>query len=150
MTRILAIDPGTTTGLAVYLPERKVIETRQIGPEDHHEVLYKLCYQSDEIVCEDFNFRPNPGRRKIVLDSKEYIGVVKLVNQQYGIPYRLQQPSQAKNLWDDKKLKALRLNGSPLWSPGNPHAMDALRHLLYYLTVWKKDHSWVNQLKGKL
>ena len=100
MTRILAIDPGTTTGLAVYHTTQHKIELKQVGPEDHHKYLYKLCSQSDEVVCEDFNFRPNPGRRKIVLDSKEYIGIVKLANQVYGTPYRLQLPSQAKGLYN--------------------------------------------------
>lgn len=147
MTRILAIDPGTTTGLAVYHTTEDRWELAQIGPEPHHLALYRLCCNADEIVCEDFNFRPNPGRRKIVLDSKEYIGIAKLASEQYDIPLRMQLPSQAKGLWSDDKLKAL-----DRWFAGNSykHAMDATRHMLYYLTVWKKDNTFVMRLKGKL
>lgn len=145
MTRILAIDPGTTTGLAVYLTSRDKWQIQQVGPEPHHKYIFDLCVKSDMVICEDFNFRPNPGRRKIVLDSKEYIGVVKLAHEMYGTPYRLQLPSQAKGLFDDKKVKALNL-----WSPGKPHAMDAVRHLLYYRVVWNKERAILDDLKGKL
>lgn len=142
MVKILAVDPGVTTGMATFDTETKKWRRWQIGPEDHHELLWDEMREVDELVCEDFNFRPNPNRRKVILKSVEYIGVMKLYSSGHGAPLRIQLPSQAKGLWTDDKLKKLGL-----WEPSLKHAMDATRHMLYYLVVWRKDSSWLQMLK---
>lgn len=134
--RIYSIDPGTTTGIARWNSETGSLHLQQIGPNEHHAALYRdlaLCGPTF-VVCESFTFRPNPGRKKVVLDSREYIGVAKLFCSINVAQYVEQQPSQAKGFWKDDKIKALGL-----WEPGQKHAMDALRHLLYF-RVFKLGH----------
>lgn len=143
MATMISLDPGTTTGYVIGNPEDGFV-TGQIGPEDHHHALYKLlkAFEPVVVICEAFTFRPNPGRRKIVLDSKEYIGVTRLYCEEYDIKYVEQQPSQAKGFWTDDKLKK-----AELWEPGKKHAMDALRHMLYYVTFAENDHTYIMKLK---
>lgn len=134
---IIALDPGTTTGWAVRYGDGKW-KRGQLGPEPHHLKLWHLLenFKPDVIVCEEFQFRPNPGRKMVVLDSKEYIGVAKLFASMVRLvqskdlehpKIQIQYAHQAKNFWTDKKVKKL-----DLWIPGKQHAMDATRHLLYY------------------
>lgn len=88
------------------------------------------------IVCESFQFRQGKQRAGIVLDSCEYIGVVKLFYQQrkkslpnsFQLDLRMQTAAQAKTFVTDDKIKKLGL-----WAPGQKHAMDAMRHLLFTL-----------------
>ena len=83
-------------------------------------------------ICERFEYR-NTSRAGLVLDSKEYIGVVNLFAQDRSAtlrrPVAYQNASEAKGFVRDSHIKKLGL-----WSSGNPHAMDATRHLLYWLT----------------
>lgn len=140
---LLALDPGTTTGYCVY--EQGSFVFGQIGPEMHHKPLWALMKGTEPttIICEDFTFRPNPNRRKVVLDSKEYIGVVKLYGSAYDVPVKMQMASQAKGFWgEDNRIRKLGL-----WQPGQRHAMDALRHMLYYLSFDLNDNRFLLQLK---
>lgn len=146
MKRIVALDPGGTTGWAMW-QDRPLMEDAglwnyftigQMGPEPHHEDLYaslELWHVSDyTIVCESFEFRQGKQRHNIVLDSKEYIGVVKLLQQQRNIPVVFQTAALGKGFVTDDKLKVMGL-----WYPGKKHAMDAMRHLIYYM-VTKRGH----------
>lgn len=137
---VIAFDPGGTTGVAILTPtSRKRIHVRQLT--EIWELLNR--YSPDEVVVERFQFRYGGGRSKVDLTAKEVIGVIKLWCALKNVPLFEQTPSQAKNLWTDKKLKQL-----DLWLP-MPHAMDATRHLLYHLVVTKGDRSWLEQLKPR-
>lgn len=73
------------------------------------------------------------GRDKLVLDSKEYIGVIKLAVQTYeGVTVHSHNASEGKYFIDDNKLTAL---GWYRLTQALPHARDSLRHLLRHLTV---------------
>ncbi len=147
MKRIVALDPGGTTGWAYWqdTPIRTSNESPwdhftagQIGPEEHHEQLFahlEFLHTSDyTIVCESFEFRQGQQRHNIRLDSKEYIGVVKLLGQQRNLPVVFQTAALGKGFVSDEKLKVMGL-----WIPGKQHARDALRHLIYYMVV-KQHH----------
>lgn len=139
---ILALDPGGTTGMSVcnYVDDGVddfVGEWRfgQIGPQPHHEALWTLmadlCIPGIElrIVCESFEYRNN-SRAGLVLDSVEYIGIVKLFVARYGVPLTMQTASMGKGFTKDQNIKKLGL-----WQSGKKHANDATRHLLYYLAT---------------
>lgn len=146
MTRIMAFDPGRTTGVA-FLHDNGGINTYElrqviIGDKDlTHEFIFNdtAIARPHEIVYERFQYQRRPN---VDLYPVEVIGVLKMYTQKLDIPIKEQTPAQAKNLWTDSKLKTLGL-----WEPSQPHAMDALRHLLYYMTVWKEDRTWINLLK---
>lgn len=141
MLRIVALDPGGTTGWA-YLTQQKPheevrredIQCGQLEGDNHHLQLYNMLgnYQVSDfvLVVEAFEYR-NTSRAGLVLDSKEYIGVAKLFYfermRKLGQQYQEQSASQAKGFVKDTHIKRL-----DLWSPGMPHAMDAMRHLIYF------------------
>lgn len=142
--KVVALDPGTTTGIAVfddYNEGETEWERTQLGPQAHHLQLFDhLCYHDpDIVVCESFIFQP---RRKVILDSVEYIGVAKLWCEDEKKPLKLQTPAQGKAFWTDDKIRSLGL-----WQASRPHAMDATRHLLFY---WMQhvDGRFVESLKG--
>jgi hypothetical protein len=141
----IALDPGTTTGIAVFDDELDKLDAFQIGPEEHHSELYSLLNGLDPavVISERFQFRPvDKNRQRIVLDSREYIGVAKLYCQRNRKPFVLQTPAEAKGFWTDDKIRKL-----DLWIPSHPHAMDATRHLLYY---WMRSQGnmFIDKLKG--
>lgn len=148
--RILSLDPGTTSGYCVYTEDKK-FKAGELGPDEHHRSLWDLlCDEGpDLVICEEFTHRPvfeKDGkvqvRRNVILDSKEYIGVVKLWCQMFDAELVMQYASQAKDFWDNDKLK--RAN---LYIKGSTHKRDAMRHMLYYLTFTKYDNTYVRRLK---
>lgn len=141
---IIALDPGGTTGWAYWRAEvlqdptteeyefyKESWDCGQLGPSEHHLDLYNfLGGQETEdytIVSESFEYR-NKSRPGLDLSSKEYIGVAKVFCQERGIPYYEQTASMGKGFVKDANIKRLGL-----WSSGWKHAMDAYRHLLYYM-----------------
>jgi hypothetical protein len=142
---IVALDPGGTTGVATYESANQTWERLQLE-RDHHEQLYDLLvdWEPDVIVCERFLYQRREINKGVSLrlDSVEYIGVTRLYCKEHNVELVMQTASQAKGLWTDIKLKKVGL-----WIPGKVHAMDATRHLLYYITVAMHDSTYVMKLK---
>jgi hypothetical protein len=150
---VLALDPGGTTGWAyfraetLYNPEqerREYINSKwlvgQLESPEHHDELNNFlgqCHTTDyRIICERFEYR-NQSRAGLDLSSREYIGVTKRFCQARQVPLMMQTAAQAKGFVKDAHIKKLGL-----WSPGKKHAMDALRHLLFYLTNSYEDRDF--------
>ena len=168
LPNILALDPGGTTGFCWYCPSgqyNRGPDRGHIGPHEHHDELYRFLgdvYKASvgipqqpeqlHIVCESFEFRRTERHRDFIdYIPREYIGVVKLFYQRFRSSPGIQPASllltqqtamQAKNFFDDDKVKALGL-----WVPGKKHAMDATRHYLYYRTFTLGDKSLLQQLR---
>lgn len=156
--RIAAIDPGVTTGIAFYVlhPDKVSYDfkTLEMGPDEHHMKLFSWLEteRPDIVVTERFEYRivkskgtEMPGVR---LESREYIGVCKLycqvwsqVSQREYVP---QTSGSAKNLFTDTKLKTLGLYQAP---SGRQHMNDAVRHLMYYITVTLNRKDFLAPLK---
>jgi hypothetical protein len=144
---VIALDPGGSTGWALY--QAQLLVTPGGTPEwydekwlsgtlnqpDHHRTLYGLLEQHHtqqyHVVVESFEYR-NKSRPGLELVSKEYIGVAKLFCQDRKVPYYSQTASQGKGLVKDYNLRNLGL-----WFGGREsrHAMDAARHLVYWLVT---------------
>src|SRR4051812_23358195 len=110
--RIVALDPGGTTGMA--MTDDKGIsvsgaesarnqfnaswQIHHMGPEEHHKELYQglMLTRPDVIVCESFEFRQGSQRANINLMSKEYIGVVKLYRDVTKTPVVFQTAAAGK------------------------------------------------------
>jgi hypothetical protein len=145
----IALDPGGTTGWAYYratkmecpeiLPEAKVVyewyeeewNVGQLGPDDHADELLLLLEtnhtQEYHIICE--RFIPRPGKIGAKLDeAPRYITIAEMFAKDRGVPLHMQMPAQAKNFVPNTTVKKLNL-----WYPGQKHAMDAMRHLLFWL-----------------
>lgn len=140
--RIVALDPGRTTGVAIFSSASKTgldfhVSHLQIGPGPHHleldEFLYGQMQKSDRdgliIVCEGFDNRANPATELV---SLEYIGVTKRFQQKYSRTVKLEIQSPSQRIWTtNAKLVAWNWLIEPAWP--NRHANDGFRHLGYFL-----------------
>jgi hypothetical protein len=156
MKRVVALDPGGTTGVRTWTDhdevsglEGDVWEDYHLGPHEHHEELYDFLKNNMHyiwtenagemiIVYETFEFRRGDGHREgINLMSREYIGVVKLFHQTYGIPVVGYTAGTGKGFIPDKAVNGMEANAKlkvmGLYLPGKKHSNDATRHLIYYL-----------------
>lgn len=131
MTRLLCLDPGGVTGVAIFEysvdTEAELTHYEQV-PGSLRGFLDWYKHNSeqlnwDEVVCEDFTLRINvkfPDLSPVYI-----IGALEALEWP-NVP-RFQQPTQ-KPLCDDNRLKKLGLH-----KPGNGHANDAIRHGIIYL-----------------
>lgn len=124
---IMSIDPGGTTGWSLWT--KTEIKTGEISEDEHHGTLAYVIrfYEPELIICESFEYR-NTSPAGLNLIPVEYIGIVKLVAVNILADVEMQTASIAKGFVKDENIKRLGL-----WEPGKPHAMDALRHLLFYI-----------------
>lgn len=154
LMRVVAIDPGVTTGVAIHevFPDSVNPQWRkeELGPDKHHLDLWKFFQFNPPsvIVCERFEYRNvrhrganMPGIR---LESREYIGVCELYSQMHNVPLEMQTVASAKNLFTDDKLKGLGLYRAP---SGRQHMNDATRHALYYIVVTLGRRDYLDGLK---
>jgi len=145
--RLLALDPGATTGWALFVKgaptERyrsgqvsqdkvwRLLETAKIATTEADE-LDEDGYADLKIICESFQHRQLP---KVDLSPVEVIGVVKEWARQNSVEIVWQTAAQGKAFWDNNRLAALDLLRKPqtTWR----HANDAMRHILWYLGFGK-------------
>jgi hypothetical protein len=141
---IIGLDPGGTTGFCIYYPQLKKFTVGQIDGENCHRRLSHLLQANypRTVVCERFDYRAK--QRSADLTPVEMIGVLKLFQQAHPrVEVVFQTQLKGKTgLWTDNKLKVL-----DLYIPATPHGMDAVRQVLYYLTVEKDDPYWVERYK---
>jgi hypothetical protein len=145
MYRLLAIDPGGTTGWATYTAERMFCypgkheyynekwASGQLTGRHHADLellIENQCVSEYTVICESFQHRNDPLRPKVDNMASEYIGTVSTICERRGFNLVMQTSSMAKGFVKDTHIKSLGL-----WFPGyaKRHARDAQRHLLYYL-----------------
>jgi hypothetical protein len=154
---ILAIDPGPGTGFALLADTGLEVWQQQYDPlHGGHLKLYRalldLRLGLDKIILEPFTFRKDDQTRdKIDFTAAEYVGVVRTFAQLYAVPLVLQQASitvGSTAFWGDSAQGNAKLRKLDLWdSRQAPHGMDALRHLLYYMTFTLNQDVWLQRLK---
>jgi hypothetical protein len=113
-----------------------------------------FCMQEDvTFILERFEWRKDPvaqERSKISYVPAEVCGIAKERSIRDRFTLVEQSASQATGhgkgnegaFWDDHKLKKLGL-----YVPGKRHAMDALRHVLYYRTFTLQDQTLLRRLR---
>jgi hypothetical protein len=141
--RVIGIDPGGTTGWATFSAYRyfdyasqsyeyEDVEWTcgQLGPEKHHQALEQLLglqrVEYYTIVCERFTDRVTG--HSVDLTAREYIGVIQKYCQEDKVPLVMQMSAQAKGFTNSKNLRKLGL-----YYAKDKHAMDAYKHVLWYL-----------------
>lgn len=132
--KIVALDPGVTTGFAVgHINDGEM--TVRAGQEawSHQELWAQLhLAEPDAIVCESFEFRNN-ARKGLILYSVELIGIVHLFcSPSYRNPsvaLYMQTAAKGKGYYTNTHLQA-----TGVYVRGIPHGMDAVRHLLHWYT----------------
>lgn len=149
--RLVALDPGGTTGWATWDDDRGTIESGELTGDHHLELYNFLDFGNfDIIIYESFQYRRKEIDKGVafVLDSVEYIGVIKLFVQ--DVKYNFleppdliaQTPATGKGFWTNDKLKKVGA-----YKPGSEHEKDARRHLLQYMTFKLNRQEWLHKLR---
>jgi hypothetical protein len=138
---IYSFDPGLVTGWCHISVHEGEVGIFNCGESDHLQIgnmLYdnnSLRYAVDKpeidisFVCESFTMSP---KKTPAPWSLETIGLIRYFAERNQVPFHLQTPSQAKNLISNDVIKR-----AGLYKPGQGHAMDSIRHALYFLIVKK-------------
>jgi len=141
---LLCLDPGETTGFAVFNREKLVRFGELSGTIKHNDINSALLtnfiheIQPTHIVCEDYRIYSHKLKRHAYsrVMTIRLIGAIEFICQMENIPLTFQMAAQAKGFVTDERLK-----NWGFWYRGVKHARDAIRHGLYFIIV-------NNQLKG--
>lgn len=129
---LIALDPGETTGVAIWFPSEASFilqqwNTKDLMPSFNHlrEVLH--LNKIKHIRFEDYKVYDHKARDHVnnSLHTAQWIGCIKLCADLQQVPRSEKMAQAAKTFWTDDKLKII-----DAYSPGMRHARDALRHLL--------------------
>ena len=142
MATLISLDPGGTTGVAVFYFDEfsvELVRTLQVKGDLKGFLVWAESAQLPEydvIVCEDFVLRPGVHGANII---PAYIIGALQAKMGHDYPIVLQKPSQ-KRLCPDDVLKRMGY-----YKVASPHANDAIRHGIIYLRQMKHK---VTLLKG--
>jgi len=137
--RVLGIDPGGTTGLALYDGRRWLVgETPSLV--QLHAVL-KL-WRPSVVVAEQFIPEPN---RPVARDALWAEGVIRLWRMGHTGDF-------IKLIWSNRgNVMSLctdeMLHANDLWIKSMRHGRDAIRHVLHYLVTKEHDSRWIEFTK---
>jgi hypothetical protein len=139
--RILALDPGETTGFAVFdsLPKagRRVdwVEIDQVktgNPEEAVEALVRLFDECrpDRVVYESYHVYDWKKEQHVwsPVFTVQVIGCIWTLCRLRKIPFSTQSAQNAKGFWTDDMLTKYHL-----YQRGLRHGRDATRHALHFL-----------------
>lgn len=128
--RVLAVDPGLTSGYMVVHNDH-VVRHGQLSPMDmcnvfESEAIMKAGGER-AFVYERFQITPMTAKNSPQPTALEIIGVLKYFAYVYKIKVYEQTPTNAKRFSTNKKLKELGL-----YATGQEHCRDAARHYLLW------------------
>lgn len=135
--RLLAVDPGETTGWALFA-NLDLVDCGQIPTKlDPAGELEKLLDKTQPlvVVAEDYRIYKWKAKQHTGSDlfTPRLLGALDLLCHQRGIPLYLQMAQLAKVFCTDDKLKHWGF-----YKKGQRHARDAIRHGCYWLVFGKQ------------
>lgn len=129
MATVVAVDPGGTTGIAVWSPDLG-LSLREIAPASNAVDWLADIARGPKVtfVVERYIITPATAKMSQQHDALEIIGALKFIARKYNHPLVMQTPAEAKKFSTDAKLKTVGW-----YQPGHGHARDASRHALLFL-----------------
>ena len=136
---LIAVDPGETTGYAVFIDTR-LDHYAQVSADDIWgaakwlETFIKK-YNPKVVVVEDYRVYSWRAKQHTWSDlfNPRLIGGREVLFGMHDVPLIKQQPQVAKGFCTDDKLKSWGF-----WMKGQPHVRDAIRHGCYYILFNKQ------------
>jgi hypothetical protein len=127
---VVAVDPGGTTGIALWTPPMGLSLKEVRGGDKAVDWLADIARQVGHahFVVERYIITPATAKMSQQHDALEIIGALKFLIRKYGHTLTMQTPAEAKAFSTDKKLKNVGW-----YQPGQGHARDASRHALLFL-----------------
>lgn len=131
--RLLCLDPGETTGWAVFEDGMFSASGQASTAANGWKEIDKLFTDVNPTMLVYENYRVYSHKLERHSNSEVYtlrlVGVIEyLAEVKFGIPYFNQMANQAKGFVTDDKLKAWGM-----YQRGHRHARDAIRHGCYFL-----------------
>lgn len=142
ISRVLAVDPGLLSGVAIFdfaapdqatLAHSAELPWHELGELAEAEIAEHGA--SLAVVCERFTITAKTAQNSQAPWSLECIGMLQWLAYKHGAgDFTLQAVNEAKNVFPNERLKAL-----DYWHRGGEgHARDAIRHGLLFLLT----HGW--------
>lgn len=132
--RVLALDPGETTGACVFNGPH-LFDARQLQTGLMPQAAVEVChyiqgFDPDIVVIEDYRVYSwkTKDHAWAGLHTPRLIGATEYICHQLLKPLVKQTAQQGKGFCTDDKLMAWGL-----YQKGEKHARDAIRHACYYL-----------------
>ena len=130
MATVVGVDPGGTTGLAIWSPHLGLSLREVQGADQAVDWLADMAAGAGRhFVVEKYIITPQTAKLSQQHDALEIIGALKFLVRKHGHTMTFQSPSEAKAFSKDDKLKRVGW-----YQPGLGHARDASRHVLLYLS----------------
>jgi hypothetical protein len=137
--KILGIDPGETTGVAVFLDSSFVscdqLKTKEMPLAADTMSRYIMNQRPDIIVMEAYRIYNWKTRSHANSDvhTLRLIGAIQYIAYLDGIPVVFQGAGEGKGFCTNEKLEEWGF-----YSAAKRHAMDATRHIAHYLLFNKE------------
>lgn len=132
--RVIAIDPGKTTGYAAWQEGHAEPWSGQesdcVAFGKRLDLWLGSSHLRTTVVIERFIINVKTVGNSQAPWSLELIGVARYLAAKYDAEFELQTPADAKSFMPDDRLKKLGW-----YMPGKVHANDALRHLGLFLAT---------------
>lgn len=135
MATVVAVDPGGTTGIAVWSPGLG-LSLREIKPAAQAvDWLAQVASHglAKTFVVERYVITPATAKMSQQHDALEITGALKYLARKHGHSIVIQTPAEAKKFSTDAKLKNVGWYEKSLGQGFEGHARDASRHLLLFL-----------------
>lgn len=140
MTRVLAVDPGETTGYCLIEANDGSVMLATHGSwsglEPYLEptaLASNLIKSASIVIVEDFRIYPHAAQAMIgrELFAPKELGRIELVCEIWSKPLHYQMASEAKQIWNNRRF----VEKLPAFYQAitNIHARDAARHALCYI-----------------
>ncbi len=130
---LIALDPGETTGVAVF-KEGVLSLVDQIAQREFDLAIKEMASlisttEPTIAIIEDYKVYSHKAdaHKWSKLHTPRLIGGIQALCILHEVPYRMQMAS-AKSFCNDERLKDWRM-----YQVGKPHATDAVRHGLYFI-----------------
>jgi hypothetical protein len=133
---LLCLDPGDTTGYAVFdsgaLVKAGQFRVTPLSLAKFHTLFRH--YKPDRIVAENYRVYQHKLKQHAnsTVPTIQYVGAIKSFAQLLGIPVTWQWAFQAKGFGTDYRLRELGL-----YQANRRHANDAIRHGVYFYVFGK-------------
>lgn len=136
--RILACDPGKTTGWAnlTWMDEHggvPVYNAGELPAWEYADWVAKMLTPQDLLVCEAYVITPKTAKLSQQTEPLELIGALRWLCRDRHATFQLQKASDAKS-FDPRGEKLKQLD---MWPTSSDHAQDAARHLLLACVKYK-------------
>lgn len=154
MQRVMAVDPGKSTGIVVGDfhddHEFSIIHVQQLKHEHWMSNTYDILatynkYAPDVVVCEQFDLRPGNN----FLADLTPVKINSVLEWEIG-DIVWQTPAMAKTTTPDRVLKSLDFwpTGTDVGQPDADDARDAGRHLFLWAVTKRHDDAVIAHIIG--